>query len=71
MLFGEDLRPPLAHRVERGADDLRRIHEPLVGEVGLDRDLRAVAMGDHVAVGVDAVEPAFLLATRTIQSRAS
>ena len=50
----------LADGVERGFHDLGGIHEPLVGQVGLNRHLGPVAMGDHVAVFVDPVEPAIV-----------
>ena len=44
-----------------GLASVRGVDVPLVGQEGLDGDLGAVAVRDHVGLGVDAVEPALLL----------
>jgi hypothetical protein len=45
VLLRHDGRAPVAHGVERGADDLGGVDEPLVGQHRLDHDLGAVAEG--------------------------
>ena len=51
--FGQDPHPALAHRVQRGPDDARGVHEPLVGQHRLDDDLGPVAKGLHDRLGLD------------------
>ena len=45
--FRHDLNVAVPHRVQRWADDLVRVHEPLVGQHRLDHYLGAVAKGLH------------------------
>jgi hypothetical protein len=47
VLVGQDVDMALAHRLDRRADDLFGIDEPLIGQHRLDHDLGPVAKGLH------------------------
>ena len=54
----QDPYPAITDRIHGGPGQFGRIHIPLIGQEGLNRDLRAIAMGHHMAFVIDPVEPA-------------
>jgi hypothetical protein len=62
--LGDDASVAFAHRREGALGERLHVDVPLVGEIGLDRHVGAVAMRDHVDVRLDLLEVAVFFQER-------